>query len=46
MCIRDSIFIVPSLDLVVTSTSGLYTDPRQGTAALDMLGVVIAAVRE
>ena len=40
------IFIVPSLDLVVTSTSGLYTDPRQGTAALDMLGVIIAAVRE
>ncbi|SHG01010.1 CubicO group peptidase, beta-lactamase class C family [Bradyrhizobium erythrophlei] len=40
------IFIVPTLDLVVTSTSGLYTDPRQGTAALDMLGVIIAAVRE
>jgi CubicO group peptidase (beta-lactamase class C family) len=40
------IFIVPSLDLVVTSTSGLYTDARQGTAALDMLGVIIAAVRE
>ena len=40
------IFIVPSLDLVVTSTSGLYTNPRQGVAALNMLGIVIAAVRE
>jgi CubicO group peptidase (beta-lactamase class C family) len=40
------IFIVPSLDLVVTTTSGLYTDGRQGIAALRMLGAVIAAVRE
>jgi CubicO group peptidase (beta-lactamase class C family) len=40
------VFIVPSLDLVVTSTSGLYTDGRQGMAALDMLGVIVAAVRE
>jgi CubicO group peptidase (beta-lactamase class C family) len=40
------IFIVPSLDLVVTSTAGLYSDARQGVAALDMLGVIIAAVRE
>jgi CubicO group peptidase (beta-lactamase class C family) len=40
------IFIVPSLDLVVTTTSGLYTSARQGIAALKMLGVVIAAVRE
>jgi CubicO group peptidase (beta-lactamase class C family) len=40
------IFIVPSLDLVVTTTSGLYTDGRQGIAALKMLGAVIAAVRE
>jgi CubicO group peptidase (beta-lactamase class C family) len=40
------IFIVPSLDLVVTTTSGLYTNARQGVAALDMLGVVIAAIRE
>jgi CubicO group peptidase (beta-lactamase class C family) len=40
------IFIVPSLDLVVTSTSGLYAEPRQGVAALDILGVVISAARE
>jgi CubicO group peptidase (beta-lactamase class C family) len=40
------IFIVPSLDLVVTSTSGLYGDARQGSAALDMLRVIISAVRE
>jgi CubicO group peptidase (beta-lactamase class C family) len=40
------IFIVPSLDLVVASTSGLYASPRQGMAALDMLGVIIAAARE
>jgi hypothetical protein len=31
---------------VVTTTSGLYTDGRQGIAALKMLGAVIAAVRE
>jgi CubicO group peptidase (beta-lactamase class C family) len=40
------IFIVPSLDLVVVSTSGLYTSPRQGMAALNMLGVIVAAARE
>jgi CubicO group peptidase (beta-lactamase class C family) len=40
------IFIVPSLDLVVVSTSGLYTSPRQGVAALSMLGAIIAAARE
>jgi CubicO group peptidase (beta-lactamase class C family) len=40
------LFIVPSLDLVVTSTSGLYRDPRQGMAALDMLGAIISAVRK
>jgi CubicO group peptidase (beta-lactamase class C family) len=40
------IFIVPSLDIVVTTTSGLYTSPRQGVAALDMLGTIIAAARE
>jgi len=39
------IFIVPSLDLVVTTTSGLYTSPRQGIAALKLLGVVVAAAR-
>jgi CubicO group peptidase (beta-lactamase class C family) len=31
------IFIVPDLDLVVATTSGLYTSPRQGVAALDLL---------
>src|SRR5207237_1597504 len=40
------LFIVPSLDLVVTSTSGLYKDPRQGMAALDMLGAIISALRK
>jgi CubicO group peptidase (beta-lactamase class C family) len=40
------IFIVPSLDLVVVSTSGLYTSARQGVAALTMLGAVISAARE
>ena len=40
------IYIVPSLDLVVTTTSGLYTSPRQGVAELKMLGTVIGAVRK
>jgi len=40
------IFIVPSLDLVVVSTSGLYANARQGVAALNMLGIIIAAARE
>src|SRR5258707_15016059 len=40
------IFIVPSLDLVVVSTSGLYASARQGVAALNMLGIIIAAARE
>jgi len=40
------IFIVPSLDLVVVSTSGLYGSARQGVAALNMLGTIIAAARE
>jgi CubicO group peptidase (beta-lactamase class C family) len=31
------LFIVPELDLVVMITSGLYTSPRQGVAALDAL---------
>jgi CubicO group peptidase (beta-lactamase class C family) len=39
------IFIVPSLDLVVVSTSGLY-GARQGDAALKMLGVIIASARK
>jgi len=31
------IFIVPEFDLVVMTTSGLYSSPRQGHAALDIL---------
>ena len=31
------LFIVPDLDLVVMFTSGLYTSPRQGIAAVDAL---------
>jgi CubicO group peptidase (beta-lactamase class C family) len=40
------VFIVPSLDIVVTTTSGLYTNPRQGVAELKMLGSIIGAVRD
>ena len=41
------IFIVPELDLVVMTTSGLYGSGRQGQAALDMLAsFVIPYVRE
>ena len=31
------IFIIQKFDLVVMTTSGLYTSPRQGNAALDLL---------
>jgi CubicO group peptidase (beta-lactamase class C family) len=31
------VFIVPDLDLIVMTTSGLYTSPRQGNAALEIL---------
>ena len=31
------LFIVPELDLVVMTTSGLYGSGRQGQAALDIL---------
>ncbi|KRR24125.1 serine hydrolase [Bradyrhizobium lablabi] len=31
------IFIIPELDLVMVTTSGLYGSPRQGSAALDIL---------
>jgi len=31
------VFIVPELDLVMATTSGLYGNPRQGIAALDIL---------
>jgi CubicO group peptidase (beta-lactamase class C family) len=40
------IFIVPDLDLVVMTTSGLYGSPRQGHAALDILySFVIPSIR-
>lgn len=31
------LFIVPEADLIVMTTSGLYTSPRQGQATLDIL---------
>ena len=41
------IFIIPDFDLVVVTTSGLYTSPRQGNAPLDILySFVIPAVRD
>jgi CubicO group peptidase (beta-lactamase class C family) len=41
------IFIIPTLDLVVMTTAGLYTSPRQGNAALDILyRFVIPSVRD
>jgi CubicO group peptidase (beta-lactamase class C family) len=40
------IFIVPSLDLVVTSTSGHYSNARQGVAVLELLGIIVSAARE
>jgi len=41
------IFVIPDLDLVVATTSGLYTSPRQGVAALDLLyRFVIPSVRD
>lgn len=41
------LFVVPDLDLVVMTTSGLYSSPRQGHAALDILySFVIPAVRD
>lgn len=41
------IFIIPDLDLVVMTTSGLYASPRQGHAALDVLfSFVVPAVRD
>ena len=40
------VFIVPDLDLIVMTTSGLYTSPRQGNAALEILyRFVIPAVK-
>jgi len=41
------IFIIPELDLVMVTTSGLYSSPRQGNAALDILAnFVIPYVRD
>ena len=41
------IFIVPELDLVVMTTSGLYGSGRQGQAALDILAnFIIPYVRD
>jgi CubicO group peptidase (beta-lactamase class C family) len=41
------IFIIPDLDLVVMTTSGLYTSPRQGNAALDILySFVVPSIRD
>ena len=41
------IFIVPSLDLVVMTTSGLYTSPRQSNAPLDILSnFVVPSARD
>jgi len=41
------IFIIPELDLVVTTTSGLYGSGRQGQAALDILAnYIIPFVRD
>jgi CubicO group peptidase (beta-lactamase class C family) len=31
------IFVIPDLDIVVMTTAGLYTSPRQGNAPLDVL---------
>jgi CubicO group peptidase (beta-lactamase class C family) len=40
------VFVIPSLDLVVVMTAGLYTSPLQGTLILDILNdVVLPAVR-
>ena len=40
-------FIVPELDLVIVTTSGLYGSPRQGNAPLDILAsFVIPSIRD
>jgi CubicO group peptidase (beta-lactamase class C family) len=40
------LFVVPELDLVVMTTSGLYASPQQGHAALDILySFVVPAIR-
>jgi hypothetical protein len=41
------IFIVPDLDLVVMTTSGLYFRPYQGDGALDMMAnYILPSVRD
>jgi len=41
------LIIIPDLDLVVMTTAGMYTSPRQGNAALDILySFVIPSVRD
>jgi CubicO group peptidase (beta-lactamase class C family) len=41
------IFIVPDLDLVVMTTSGLYFQPRQGDGALDILtNYILPSIRD
>lgn len=41
------IFIVPELDLVVMTTSGLYGSGRQGQAAIDILAnIIVPSVRD
>ena len=41
------IFIVPDRDLVVMTTSGLYSQPGQGNGALDMMAnYILPAVRD
>lgn len=41
------IFVVPERELVVMTTSGLYSQPRQGDGALDMLtNFILPGVRE
>ena len=41
------IFIVPELDLVMVTTSGLYGSPRQGNAPLDILAnFIIPYIRD
>jgi hypothetical protein len=41
------IFIIPELDLVMVTTSGLYGSHRQGNAALDILAnFIIPYIRD
>jgi hypothetical protein len=41
------LFVIPDLDVVVVTTSGGYSSPRQGNASLDLLhNFVVPAVRD